>query len=140
MPNFADSSVTPYNAPASVLSNIALLSRFGITDKPVSFNGSAMDSCDAKWYGDFPDTPSANNASSSQVHTNISLVPSSSEPSSNIIPPSTTRGSRVLGKMDSEQALDLYLKDFRLAKVGRRTQHNSTGCAFSLLNEARLNG
>jgi len=119
VPNFADSSVTPYNAPASVLSNIAVLDKaFGITDKPMSLNGSAMDSCDAKWYGDFSDTPGANNASSSQVHSNISLVPSSSEPSSNIIPPSTTRGSRVLGKMDSEQALDLYLQGFSPGQGG----------------------
>ena len=63
-------------------------------------------------------TPGANNASSSQVHTNTSLVPSSSEPSSNIIPPSTTRGSRVLGKMDSEQALDLYLQGFSPGQGG----------------------
>ena len=84
----------------------------------MSFNGSAMDSCDAKWYGDFSDTLGANNASSSQVHTNTSLVPSSSEPSSNIIPPSTTRGSRVLGKMDSQQALDLFLQGNSLGQGG----------------------
>ena len=85
---------------------------------PFARPAPSQDSCDAKRYGDFADTPSANNASSSQVHTNTSLVPSSSEPSSNIIPPGTTRGSRVLGKMDIEQALDLYLQGFSPGQGG----------------------
>ena len=69
-----------------------------------------MDSCDAKWYGDLQDPPIDNTAASSQAHTVASLVPPSSASSSTNIPPGPTMGSRVLCKMDSGQALDLFLQ------------------------------
>ena len=78
-----------------------------------------MDSSDAKWYGDFLDTPCSNTASGSNTHTGSSVVPTSEATSSNNFPPSsTTRGSRVLCKMDSEQALDLYLQGNSIGSEG----------------------
>ena len=77
-----------------------------------------MDLRDTKWYGDFHDTPISNTPSSSQAHTGISLVPCISVPLSNNIPPSSTKGSRVLSKMDSEQALDLFLQRNSLGQGG----------------------
>ena len=75
----------------------------------MSFNGSAMDTNDAQWYGDFLDTPVASAASSSQAQF-PPLSQQRAEPYINITPHSSTRGSRALCKMDSEQALDLYLQ------------------------------
>jgi hypothetical protein len=68
-----------------------------------------MDSMDAMWYGDFPTTPRNTErasvsvlATSREDNTSATVVSHSSV---------TTRPSRVLGKMNSEQALDIYLHD-----------------------------
>ena len=47
------------------------------------------------------------------------------EPYSNIIPHSSTRGSRVLSKMDSEQALDLYLQGTDTGQGGAEDPSNN---------------
>ena len=79
----------------------------GSSAPAVDFNGSAMDSMDSMWYGDLPSTPCNTEkasfsalATSRKDNTSAAVVFHSS---------GTTRPSRVLGKMNSEQALDIYL-------------------------------
>jgi hypothetical protein len=81
----------------------------GSSAPAVNFNGSAMDSMDAMWYGDFPTTPrNTEQASVSVLATNRKDNTSATVVSHSSI---TTRSSRVLGKMNSEQALDIYLHE-----------------------------
>ena len=68
-----------------------------------------MDSMDAMWYGDFPTTPrNTEQASVSVLATSWGDNTSATVVSHSSI---TTRSSRVLGKMNSEQALDIYLHE-----------------------------
>ena len=81
----------------------------GSSAPAINFNGSAMDSMDAMWYGDFPTTPqNAEQTSISVLATSREINTSATVVSHSSI---TTRSSRVLGKMNSEQALDIYLHE-----------------------------
>ena len=81
----------------------------GSSAPAVNLNGSTMDFMDAMWYGDFPTTPfNTEQASVSVLATNRKDHTSATAVSHSSI---TTRSSRVLGKMNSEQALDIYLHE-----------------------------
>ena len=81
----------------------------GSSAPAVNFNESPMDSMDAMWYGYFPTTPrNTEQASVSVLATSREDNTSANASSQSSV---TTRPSRVLGKMNSEQALDIYLHE-----------------------------